>query len=186
MNGTHCLETWSTTQNKVSLSSGEAEYYALVKCGCETLGLQSVMADLGIHTICVMRTDSTAAKGITNRRGHGKVKHLQTCELWLQEVVRDKRIEIQRVGTKENPADLMTKHLDSKTATQHLDRLKAHTTSGWHALAPRLQCKSVDMGLPNNVNAAVPVERESEVCVAGREQFSDLDRATVRNKTGQR
>ena len=95
MHGQHCLKTWSTTQNKVSLSSGEAEYYALVKCGCETLGLQSVMADLGILTICVMKTDSTAAKGITNRRGHGNVKHLQTCGLWLREVVRDKRIEIQ-------------------------------------------------------------------------------------------
>ena len=144
------------------------------------------MADLGIRTICVMRTDSTAAKGITNRRGHGKVKHLQTCELWLQEVVRDKRIEIQKVGTRENPADLMTKYLDSKTATQHLDRLSAKTATGWHVLAPRLQCKSANVGLQNNVNAAAPVERESEICVSGREQFSDLDRATVRNKTGQR
>ena len=90
------------------------------------------------------------------------------------------------MGTKENPADLMSMRLDSKTVTQHLDRLNATTTSGWRALAPRLQCKSANMGLPNNVNAAVPVERESEMCVAGREQFSDLDRATVRNKTGQR
>ena len=96
------------------------------------------MADLGIQTVCVVMTDSTAAKGITSRRGHGKVKHLQTCELWLQEVVRDKRIEIQKVGTKENPADLMAKHLDSKTAMQHLDRLNATTATGWHALAPRL------------------------------------------------
>ena len=186
MHGQHCLKTWSTTQNKVSLSSGEAEYYALVKCGCETLGLQSVMADLGILTICVMKTDSTAAKGITNRRGHGKVKHLQTCELWLQEVVRDKRIEIQKVGTRENPADLMTKYLDSKTATQHLDRLSAKTATGWHVLAPRLQCKSAKMELPTNVNAVVPVEREFEMSVSGREQLSDLDRATVRSKTGQR
>ena len=138
MNGQHCLKTWSTTQNKVSLSSGEAEYYALVKCGCETLGLQSVMADLGVQTTCVMKTDSTAAKGMTNRRGHGKVKHLQTCELWLQEVVRDKRIDIQRVGTKDNPADLVAKHLGCKSAKQHLDRLSAKTATGWHELAPRL------------------------------------------------
>ena len=57
MNGRHCLKTWSTTQNKVSLSSGEAEYYALVKCGCETLGLQSVMADLGIKKDNVPKED---------------------------------------------------------------------------------------------------------------------------------
>ena len=96
------------------------------------------MADLGIQTTCVMKTDSTAAKGMTNRRGHGKVKHLQTCELWLQEVVKDKRIDIQKVGTKDNPADLMTKHLDSKTAAEHLKRLSARTATGWHELAPKL------------------------------------------------
>ena len=75
MSGKHCLKTWSATQNKVSLSPGEAEYYALVKCGCETPGLQSVMADLGIPTTCVLKTDSTAAKGMANRKGRGEVKH---------------------------------------------------------------------------------------------------------------
>ena len=112
------MKTWSTTQNKASLSSGETECYALAKCGCETLGLQSVMADLGIQTTCVMKSDSTAAVGKANRRGRGKVKHLQTCELWLQEVVMDKIIDKQKVGTKDNPADLMTKHLDGKTAAE--------------------------------------------------------------------
>ena len=92
MDGKHCLMAWSATQNKASKWPGEAEYYALVVCGCETLGLQSAMADLGIQTWCVITTDSAAAKGMTSRRGRGKVKHLQTCELWPQEVVEDKRI----------------------------------------------------------------------------------------------
>ena len=96
------------------------------------------MADLGIPTTCIMKTDSTAAKGMTNRRGRGKVKRLQTCELWLQEIVRDKRIDIQKVGTKDNPSDLMTKHLDNKTAAEHLEELNARTATGWHELAPRL------------------------------------------------
>ena len=102
------------------------------------MGLQCAMADLGIKTTCLMKTDSTAAKGMTNRRGHGKVKHLQTCELWLQEVVKDKRIEIQKVGAKFNPADLMTKHLDSKKAVGRLKRLSARTATGWRELAPKL------------------------------------------------
>ena len=96
------------------------------------------MADLGIQTTCVMKTDSTAAKGIVSRRGHGKVKHLQTCELWLQEVVKDKRIDIQKVNAKENPADLMTKHLDGKAMAEHMRRLNARTTSGGHEMAPTL------------------------------------------------
>ena len=66
------------------------------------------------------------------------MKHLQTCEQWLQDVVKDKRMDIQEVGTKDNPAELMTKHLDSKTAAEHLKRLSAMTATGWHELAPKL------------------------------------------------
>ena len=63
---------------------------------------------------------------------------MQTCELWLQEIVRDKRIDIQKVGTKDNPAHLMTKRLDNKTAAERLKRLNARTATGWHELAPGL------------------------------------------------
>ena len=83
---------------------------------------------------------------MAKRRGRGKVKHLQTCELWLQKIVRYKRTEIQKVGTKDNPADLMTKHLDNKTAAERLKKLSARTATGWRELAPRLkteQCLQV-------------------------------------------
>ena len=39
-NGRRCLKTWSATQNIASLPSGGAEFYALVKYGRDTLGLQ--------------------------------------------------------------------------------------------------------------------------------------------------
>ena len=85
-----------------------------------------------------MKTDSTSATGMTNRRGHGKVKRLQTCELWPQEVVKEQRIDIQKVGPEYNPADLMTKHLGNKTAAERLKRISARTATGWHELAPKL------------------------------------------------
>ena len=47
-------------------------------------------------------------------------------------------MDIQKMGTKYNPAGLMTKHLDGMTAAGHLKRLIARTTSGWHELAPKL------------------------------------------------
>ena len=103
------------------------------------MGPKNVMADLGIQTTCVMKVGCTAAKRITNRRGHGIVKHLQTRELWLQDIVKDKRIDIQKVATIDNPADLVTMHLDSKTAAGRLKRLSARTATGWHELPPRLK-----------------------------------------------
>ena len=41
------LKTWSSTQASVAQSSGEAEYYALVRAASESLGMQSLMRDMG-------------------------------------------------------------------------------------------------------------------------------------------
>ena len=57
----------SSTQATVALSSGEAEYYVAVKVAADALGLQAVMADLGLKSHIRVWTDSSAAKSITSR-----------------------------------------------------------------------------------------------------------------------
>ena len=76
--GTHVVKHWSTTQKTLALSSGEAELYGVVKGASEALGLQSLAADLGIVAPVHVKTDSSAAVGICNRTGIGKVRHLAT------------------------------------------------------------------------------------------------------------
>ena len=46
--GKHCLKTWSTTQAVIALSSGEAEYYGVVKGGSVLLGAISLAKDLSL------------------------------------------------------------------------------------------------------------------------------------------
>ena len=40
-------KTWSSMQATVAQSSGEAEYYAMVRAAAEALGMQSIMRELG-------------------------------------------------------------------------------------------------------------------------------------------
>ena len=47
MLGGHVLKTWSSMQPTVSLSSGEAEFYGVVKAAGLALGQQAVLKDLG-------------------------------------------------------------------------------------------------------------------------------------------
>ena len=47
--------------------------------------MKALMQDVGIDTGIVVETDSTAAKGIAFRKGLGKVRHIEVCQLWLQE-----------------------------------------------------------------------------------------------------
>ena len=48
MLGAHLLKSWSSTQPSISLSSGEAEYYGVVKAAGIALGQQSLMSDMGM------------------------------------------------------------------------------------------------------------------------------------------
>ena len=41
------MKGWSKTQTLVALSSGESEFYAALKAAAETLGVMSMMEDLG-------------------------------------------------------------------------------------------------------------------------------------------
>ena len=57
-----------------------------------------------------MWTGSSAAMGIAVRQGVGKVRHLDTKTLWIQQAVRTGRFQLRKVKGTENPADLFTKH----------------------------------------------------------------------------
>ena len=123
MIGSHCIRTWYSTQPSVTLSSGEAEYYGLVKAAGAGLGHQSLMCDLDIKLPVRAWTDSSAAIGIASRSGLGKLRHLETLTLWLQEKVRTGAIIVKKVHGEVNPADIFTKHLPSKEKVHQLLKL---------------------------------------------------------------
>ena len=79
------IKSWSLTQAVVALSSGEAELYGIVKGSSEGLGAQSLLKDLGIETRVRVLADASAALGVVNRIGLGKLRHLHTNWLWVQD-----------------------------------------------------------------------------------------------------
>ena len=85
MHGNHVLKTWSTTQAVIAISSGEAEFYAMVKGGSIGLGMKAIFEDMGENVGIEMKTDASAAKAIASRKGLGKVRHMAVHLLWLQE-----------------------------------------------------------------------------------------------------
>ena len=75
--GTHLIKSWSTTQSVIALSSGEAEYYGIVKGASVGLGLQSVLRDFEVTCSITIKSDATAAIAIASRRGLSKVRHIE-------------------------------------------------------------------------------------------------------------
>ena len=83
MIGEHMVKSGCTTQAVIALSSGEAEYYGLVKGSSIGLGIRGIMSDLGVNGKVNILTDSSAAKGISARKGVGRVRHIEVNQLWV-------------------------------------------------------------------------------------------------------
>ncbi len=120
MLGHHACKHWSSTQQSISLSSGEAEFAGVIRGAGQGLGFQALLRDLGLEVPLRVWTDSSAAIGICSRQGLGKLRHLDTHTLWVQQAVRTKRIDLRKVPGEQNPADLLTKHSISRQRLEDL------------------------------------------------------------------
>ena len=124
------MKVWSSRQTHIALSSGEAEYYAAVKGGAEGLYMQGLCSDLGIEVEVRLHTDSSACKGMCDRNGLGKLRHLDLQYLWLQEMVRAGRFRMKKIPGALNPADLLTKPLSFPEIAIKLEAMGMHFASG--------------------------------------------------------
>ncbi|CAK0880002.1 unnamed protein product, partial [Prorocentrum cordatum] len=123
MLGHHVIKHGSNLQSTVSLSSGESEYYALVKGGSVGLGLHSLFADWGLDLKVELASDSSAARGHVQRRGLGKMRHVQSRYLWIQERVGKGDLSIAAVPGKNNVADVLTKSVGGSLLRRHMATL---------------------------------------------------------------
>ena len=138
MHGSHLVKAYSRTQSNIALSSGEAEFYALVSGSSEALGVVAMTEDFGDKLDAFMYADASAAIGVAGREGLGRIRHLDTQSLWLQQALRKKRLGLGKVLGTENPSDLMTKHVDAKTLDHHVRIMGCSIVSGRPELAPQV------------------------------------------------
>ena len=130
----------------MSLSSGEAEFYGVVRASGAALGQQSLFADLGTSLSVRVWTDSSAAVGICSRQGLGKLRHVDTQTLWAQEKVRIKQIILKKVRGEVNPADLLIKLLGSRDKIDQLVQLFGCVfMSGRAQAAPLLRKRKLEV-----------------------------------------
>ena len=119
------VKSWSKTQSIVARSSGEAEFYALIRGITEALGLRSIGADMGYDFQIRVHVDSSAAKSMVSRTGLGKTRHIQVEFLWAQDIMREKFIVCKKILGTENPSDLCTKPLNKSDMAYLLEKVGA-------------------------------------------------------------
>ena len=107
--GYSTLTVWSRTQQTVSLSSAEAELYALTTSVAEGMVTKHLLQELGHEVILMNHVDSQSAKAWASKRGLGRMKLVMLKYMYLQDVVEKKLTNLAYINTKQNKAGLMTK-----------------------------------------------------------------------------
>ena len=85
----------------------------------EVLAIANMAAEMFMGLPLRLLTDSSAARGIVQRQGAGKVKHLDIKSLWVQERETMGDFEVVKVPRLENWSDLMTHHWTEVEGERH-------------------------------------------------------------------
>ena len=100
MAGCNQLRSICRGQAVVALSSGEAEFYALVTSASEALGEQAIAREWDVRLDITLWFDATAGAAVSSRRGLGRVKHIHTAFLWIQSYVTNRVIILGKKHTR--------------------------------------------------------------------------------------
>ena len=130
MSGAHALKAYTRKQKIIARSSAEAELYAAALGASELKGIISMMRDLGYEKKPVLTIDAKATEHILHRQGIGKLKHIDVAYLWIQDEIRSGRLQVRRVRSEDNIADLGTKPLSKAVIAKHC------TTMGYVSINP--------------------------------------------------
>ena len=144
MLGRRVIKSWSSTQASVSLSSGEADFYCVVKANGVALVYQSLPSAISHDLPIRVWTNRAATLGICGRQGLGRLRHIETQCLRIQQRVMDRTVGLINVRGEEDPADLFMRHLTGRDRIHHLLELfRCRYVSGRAAIAPWLRAVAV-------------------------------------------
>ncbi|GJX40763.1 hypothetical protein Tco_0255753 [Tanacetum coccineum] len=104
-------------QTVVANSTTEAEYVAASSCYGQVLWIQNQLLDYGynfMHTKIFIDNNSTICI-IKNPVFHSKTKHIEIRQHFIRDCNEKKWIEMVKIHTNKNVADLLTKDFDAKT-----------------------------------------------------------------------
>lgn len=121
--GGFTLQSSSKTQQQTSLSSCEAEFVS-VSDGTQTaVYVQQLLEEINpeCEVTIKVHTDSNSANSIANRRGPGRLKHLNRKFFWIQELTN---LRVVRIPSAENIADMLTKYLPVKVLQHLVQKIK--------------------------------------------------------------
>ena len=111
--GSSVISWKATLQPTVVLSTTEAEYMAVVEAVKEAIWLRGLVGELSSNLQkIIVHCDSQSAICLTkDQMFHERTKHIDIKYHFIRDIISEGNIGIAKIGTSDNPADMMTKPL---------------------------------------------------------------------------
>ena len=112
-NGT-LISAHSHPQRSVSLSSTQAEYQALTCAIQEIIYYRQLLGELGYANNLptpLMCDNQGALYLAVSTKNHTRIKHIELRYHYIRETVKEKKVQLLYINTKDQIADIMTKPL---------------------------------------------------------------------------
>ena len=116
----------SKKQNVVTRSNAKAEFRGMALRLCEGLWLRLLLQDLGYLSRQPIRLfcDNKAACDIAyNPVQHDRTKHVEVDRFFIKEKLDDKIVELPKIRSEDQLADILTKAVVSQVFSNFLDKL---------------------------------------------------------------
>jgi hypothetical protein len=113
--GNNLISWFSKKQNCVALSTAEAEYIAAGSSCSQLVWMKQMLKEYDVEQdILTLYCDNMSAINISkNPVQHSKTKHIDIRHHFIRDLVENKIVTLEHVGTKEQIADIFTKALDA-------------------------------------------------------------------------
>ncbi|KAK2428549.1 putative mitochondrial protein [Trifolium repens] len=113
--GTNLISWFSKKQNCVALSTAEAEYVAVGSSCSQLVWMKQMLKEYDVEQDALtLYCDNMSAINISkNPVQHSKTKHIDIRHHYIRDLVENKIVILEHVGTKEQIADIFTKALDA-------------------------------------------------------------------------
>ena len=100
--------------------------------------MQSIANDLGFDISVRIHSDACAAIGVARRRGLGKIRHLEVEDLWVQQKIRHRSVNLVKVLGTDDPADILTTDVAADLLKKMLEPIGMVQMDGRSSEAPEL------------------------------------------------
>lgn len=124
--GGNTISWKSGLQPVVALSTTEAEYIALSEAVKEAIWIKGLLNDMGFkqETATVWCDSQSAICLSKNNTFHERTKHVAVKYHFIRDVIEDGEVEVNKIHTSRNPADILTKTIPVNKFVAALDLLR--------------------------------------------------------------